>query len=1137
MKHNKFIYSVLAASLAMALTACGGDDTGFLDKPTPPEPPTPPVVDDSLQALPQAMLLTVGDKQTIDIKPLVTANVDWSLTNIHDTNGLGAIDNQTTHGFNYTAQLSGMTSLPYEVQGGGLTSNSQILVAINEKPLPPNPDPEIPDDSNTAPTASNITENTTSNKDIAINMEKHIFDADGDALTIMQLVNASGRFSLDADGYTLLFKPNGFIGVDQAMYSVEDGQGGYAIGYVIVNSTDANPTTPNTPPIAKDYSKNIDSLTTPKWDIDLIQLGLISDADNDALEIDRIFDSNGRAVVLGKNTIRYTPASFTGVDQFTYVIKDGKGGYATGTITVTVSHSTTDNAIPTAEPIVIKGVMDNETTPTVIDITDNVSDADNDKLKLVSVMGANGKVSINDNNQLHIDYLPKPEVTKIKDTFTYVVTDGKGGYAMSTGTVLFTPHNSAPPVTEAGTDSTPNDEPLTISLNKYISDADTSNDDLVISNVAIENKDSPATVSLKAGNQLLFKPNGFVGSTTITYTVSDGKHSTKGSFIVVTNPDAEHTLTAADFEVTKPINAPAFTIPWQTLVQSDQDVNFTLINATGSSLGNVTVDSNILSYTPINGKFGVDKFVYTIEDDHSPRHTASGTITVDITPPALPEITELGIVGKPIKGQNLTAKVTCSECVDYEYNWVINGVTVATSQAYTYQSADAGHDVKLTVNGTDQYDQTVTEYVVYEPSTINTVFSNDFAFAALKNDGSVATWGDSSNGGATATDLSDVKTIYSTTAAFAALKNDGSVTTWGEYRYGGDSSHLDGQLVDVKTITSNQMSFAALKNNGSVLAWGVVGNYPSFESVEHLLQNSVKAVYSNKFAYAALKNDGSVVTWGGDAYGSNESAGGDSSSVSSRLNNVVSIFGTEAAFAALKKDGTVVTWGDNEFGSNSASVTSKLKNVRTIYSTSSAFAALKDDGTVVTWGNPNKGGNSTAVSSKLTNVVKIFSTEATFAALKADGSVITWGEATSVTAEFADVIDIFSTSSAFAALKDDGTVVTWGAANNGGNSSSVAMQLTDVENVFSTSAAFTALKADGTIVTWGNSNFGGDNSEIKDTLGTVKNIYSNDMAFVAETDSGSLVAWGNENNGGDNASIPHNELEPTLSEIESSLTH
>ncbi|PNK02283.1 hypothetical protein CEP12_17175, partial [Cylindrospermopsis raciborskii S14] len=68
---------------------------------------------------------------------------------------------------------------------------------------------------------------------------------------------------------------------------------------------------------------------------------------------------------------------------------------------------------------------------------------------------------------------------------------------------------------------------------------------------------------------------------------------------------------------------------------------------------------------------------------------------------------------------------------------------------------------------------------------------NGYAFAALKSDGSVVTWGDSTRGGdsrsVSSRLTSGVTQIFSNYYAFAALKSDGSVVTWGDSTWGGDS--------------------------------------------------------------------------------------------------------------------------------------------------------------------------------------------------------------------------------------------------------------------------------------------------------------------------------------------------------------
>ncbi|MFM6257368.1 MAG: hypothetical protein ACKPFD_06955, partial [Dolichospermum sp.] len=94
---------------------------------------------------------------------------------------------------------------------------------------------------------------------------------------------------------------------------------------------------------------------------------------------------------------------------------------------------------------------------------------------------------------------------------------------------------------------------------------------------------------------------------------------------------------------------------------------------------------------------------------------------------------------------------------------------------------------------------------------------NNYAFAALKSDGSVVTWGDSSHGGnsssVSSSLTSGVTQIFSTINAFAALKSDGSVVTWGDSTSGGNSSSVSSSLTSgVTQIFSTGYAFAALKS-------------------------------------------------------------------------------------------------------------------------------------------------------------------------------------------------------------------------------------------------------------------------------------------------------------------------------------
>ncbi|SHE48717.1 delta-60 repeat domain-containing protein [Lampropedia hyalina DSM 16112] len=128
---------------------------------------------------------------------------------------------------------------------------------------------------------------------------------------------------------------------------------------------------------------------------------------------------------------------------------------------------------------------------------------------------------------------------------------------------------------------------------------------------------------------------------------------------------------------------------------------------------------------------------------------------------------------------------------------------------------------------------------------VQVLFTVDSSFAALNADGSVTT-GKNLNGDISITYLPDltsgVKQVFSNGYAFAALKENGSVVAWGNPEYGGVISSEIQDLLDggVVQVFNNQGAFAALKDDGSVVAWGGswVGGEVSPE-IQALLGNDV----------------------------------------------------------------------------------------------------------------------------------------------------------------------------------------------------------------------------------------------------------------------------------------------------------
>ncbi|CAE7701968.1 HERC2 [Symbiodinium pilosum] len=318
-------------------------------------------------------------------------------------------------------------------------------------------------------------------------------------------------------------------------------------------------------------------------------------------------------------------------------------------------------------------------------------------------------------------------------------------------------------------------------------------------------------------------------------------------------------------------------------------------------------------------------------------------------------------------------------------------------------------------------------------------------------------------------------------SAFALIRRDGSVVTWG-----GSStlrcSTLQ-QSKEVIQIRANMAAFAALQSDGSVACWGSKTSGGDSATVQHQLRN-VREVRATGLAFAALLADGRVVTWGDPAHG------GDSCKVQDQLVGVRAICGSSSAFAALRCDGHVVTWGNPRQGGDSQKVQEELRDVVRIKSTFGAFAALRRDGSVVAWGSFRHGGSVPCSPSRLAlrDVRHLRGSDFAFAALRKDGRVVAWGcskhggDAHPVQDQLTSVRQLRSSLGAFAALRADGRVVTWGNAHHGGDSCAVREQLQEVRLIRPSGFAFAALRADGRVVTWGNRSHGGDSRAVQPQL-------------------------------------------------------
>lgn len=236
-----------------------------------------------------------------------------------------------------------------------------------------------------------------------------------------------------------------------------------------------------------------------------------------------------------------------------------------------------------------------------------------------------------------------------------------------------------------------------------------------------------------------------------------------------------------------------------------------------------------------------------------------------------------------------------------------------------------------------------------------------------------------------------------------ALKNDGTVWTWGLNYHGslGDGSSSDsstpvqvhgpgdvGFLTGITAISSAGSQVLALKNDGTVWAWGfnlfgMLGDGTTSDSNVPVqvhgvgdvgFLTGVSAVASGSFVSMALKSDGTVYMWGHGAQGQMGNGSNSDSHVPVQVHGVgnvgflTGITAIDASYEegfAVKSDGTLYGWGYNFYGILGDNTTTNrnvpvqvhgpgnvgfLTNVIDVASGIYQTTALKSDGTVWTWG-------------------------------------------------------------------------------------------------------------------------------------------------------------------------------------------
>ena len=542
----------------------------------------------------------------------------------------GTLSLNSDGAFSYTPNLNfnSTDSFVYQVSdGNGGTAQASVTLtvnAVNDVPVVIGNKSFSFDEDNSFTIAANDSNNLLSNAS----------DVDGDSLSInttpVSTVN-NGSLTLSANGAFSYIPSLNFNGTDSFSYEVVDGNGGSAQGNVTLTVSAVN----DIPvAVADAYSVNEDIvLSILATDANNL-LNNDSDADGDTLTVSLVSGtSNGTLSLNSDGAFSYTPnLNFNSTDSFVYQISDGNGGTAQASVTLTVN---TVNDAPIALDDSYSFAEDFTWVRAVTDgdqLLSNDTDADGDVLTVKTTPisdVSNGTLTLNSDGSF--TYVPDADFFS-QDSFTYEISDGKGGTAQASVTLIVHAVNDIP-VVVSNTKSFTFDEDNTLSKlatddnNLLTGASDVDSDILTVTFVPGVTNNGSLTVNNDGSFQYIpnLNVNG-IDADTFTYQVSDGSGGVSETITVALSIQAVNdapTPNASSYTFSVIETATEGEVIG-TISASDIE-NDTLVYSLTSG------DTSLFQIDPSSGVITV-KGTYPLDFETNTLHTLTATITDDGSP-------------------------------------------------------------------------------------------------------------------------------------------------------------------------------------------------------------------------------------------------------------------------------------------------------------------------------------------------------------------------------------------------------------------------------------------------------------------------------------------------------------------------
>ena len=436
-----------------------------------------------------------------------------------------------------------------------------------------------------------------------------------------------------------------------------------------------------------------------------------TDADGDTLSIKSVGDASYGEVNLASGQIIYTPNyGYSGDDEFTYTVTDGKGGTNQGTVSITVNGV---NSTPVAVDDSFSFLQGSGTA--VLDVLANDTDADGDDVSLYGVYPSfpptkteeSGKVSVFGGI---VNYSPVNDDFVGEDTFLYYVTDGatdENGdiiYDEGSVTIIYESLNNAP---VAVADSVTLSEDIdSVLLDVLSNDTDADGDALTIESFT---NPSDGTARLMGGALFYTPDENFSGSDSMTYTVTDpsGASATETVTLTITEEN-DAPVTTTDVLNVEENSADGITVNLLSNDYDREEDDFSLTSIGAASNGTAVMNNDgTVTYTPDADYTGADEFSYVVTDDAGAKATGTVSITVSVVNGAPVTTADISTVTEDSSSNRISV---LNNDTDPENNTLtLDSVTTPTYGTVSIANNVALYTPEANYSGEDSFSYWVTD--------------------------------------------------------------------------------------------------------------------------------------------------------------------------------------------------------------------------------------------------------------------------------------------------------------------------------------------------------------------------------------------------------------------------------------------